>query len=341
MPTWRQGQAVGEWRQIGGTALESVPITVSVSGYTGPSSKVDAWSGFSIDTRTSSVYAVANGGHHDYAGNEVDRIDLLANAPAWTEIRSSTPMTQVVEDQPYYNDGRPTSRHTYYGTIINERTNRAMLINGSQYGNGYGISNVDGFNLSSRDWDAGGTYAKTPTTVTQVMGAAMAMDKATGDVYAFGWSSMSKYTAASNSWSSKDTAFNGQSAASAVDTRRNRILLVGGPNNIRAIYDIATGTMQAVTLGGSYGSTVGGQSDCMVYDPLQDAFLYRKDAAGAEVFRINASTLSVDMQPTSSAGTRIPLAPQGVWSRFMYVPALKGVAYAPVYNGGMWFLRTN
>ena len=29
------------------------------------------------------------------------------------------------------------------------------------------------------------------------------------------------------------------------------------------------------------------------------------------------------------------------WSRFMYVPTLKGVVYFPIYDGDMWFLRTN
>ena len=149
------------------------------------------------------------------------------------------------------------------------------------------------------------------------------------------------YDPATNSWSTKSTNFNGQSAASAFDPKRNRVLLVGGPDSIQAIYDVATGTMQSVSLGGASASAITGQSNCMVYDPLQDAFLYRKDDAGADVYRINAQTLSVDKQSASAAGANIPVAPRGVWSRFMYVPALKGVVYFPIYDGDMWFLRTN
>ena len=115
MPAWRQGMAVGEWKQLSGTALSNAPMTVSTFptlGNTGPTSKVDTWVGFAIDTRDSSVYSVANGGHHDYAGNEVNRIQLLDSAPKWTEPRASTPSTQTTESTAYYADGRHTSRHT-------------------------------------------------------------------------------------------------------------------------------------------------------------------------------------------------------------------------------------
>jgi hypothetical protein len=343
MPAWRQGIAVGEWREMSGTALSSAPMSVQTYptlGVEGPTAKVTQWIGFAIDSRDSSVYSVANGGHHAYAGNEVNRIRLSDSKPAWTEVRASTPASQVIDSSAYYADGRPTSRHTYYGSIINEKLNRAMLINGSQYGNGYGISTVDGFNLSTNDWDAARTYASTPSALTQVMGAAMALHKTTGDIYAFGWSTMHRWNAATNTWTSKDTAFNGQSAASAVDTARNRILLLGGYGNIQAIYDIATGTMQSVSLSGPEAGSVGGQNNALVYDPLQDAFLLRKDGAGADIYRINAQTLSVDKQPTSAAGSQIPATTNGVWGKFMYVPALKGVVYLPAYSGNIWFLRT-
>ena len=156
MPAWRQGQAVGEWRQISGSALAAAPRAVIVDGNTGPQSKVIAWASFIIDTRDSSLYSVANGGHHDYAGNEGNRIGLFDGAPRWTERRASTPMAQIGEDVSYYADGRPTSRHTYYGAVMNEVGNRAMVFGGGMWGNGNALSTMDGFNLSSNDWDAAG-----------------------------------------------------------------------------------------------------------------------------------------------------------------------------------------
>lgn len=343
MPTWRQGIAVGEWRQIAGTELSSAPIAVKTYpslGIEGPEAKVTSWNGYSFDSRDSSVYSVANGGHGAYAGNEVNRIRLSDNQPAWTEPRAATPVSQVVADVPHYADGRPTSRHTYYGSIINEKFNRAMLINGSQYANGNALQAFDGFNLSSNDWDAANTFARPPDSLTKVYGAAMALHKASGDLYAFAWSTSHRWNSATNTWTSSSTSFDAQYAASAVDTKRSRILLLGGDGNIQAIYDIATGVMQSVTLSGAEAGSVSGQGNGMVYDPVLDVFLLRKDSAGGDVYRINAQSLSVDKLPTSSAGSQIPAAPRGVWSRFMYVPTLKGVVFFPTYSGNMWFLRT-
>ena len=162
MPTWRQGVAVGEWRQVSGSALSSAPMAVATVGNTGPQSKVIAWSGFAIDTRDSSVYSTANGGHTDYAGNEVNRIRLSDNAPAWSEPRASTPSSQATASSTHYADGRPASRHTCYGTVVNEVRGRAMTLGGSRWGNGSLLRSVDGFNLASNDWDAARTYSDFP-----------------------------------------------------------------------------------------------------------------------------------------------------------------------------------
>jgi hypothetical protein len=34
-------------------------------------------------------------------------------------------------------------------------------------------------------------------------------------------------------------------------------------------------------------------------------------------------------------------APAGVWSRFRYVPALRGCVYADPYGNAIWFIRTS
>ena len=160
MPAWRQGQAVGEWRQIPNSALSNVPISVNTYptlGNTGPSSKVGAWCGFGIDTRDSSIYSAANGGHNDYAGNEVDRIRLSDDAPAWKEVKASTPAEQVVARQDHYADGRPTSRHSYYGAFVNEVRDRVMIIGGSGWGAPLTHS-IDAFSLALNDWDSANSF---------------------------------------------------------------------------------------------------------------------------------------------------------------------------------------
>lgn len=343
MPTWRQGQAVGEWRQIPGTALASAPMAVVTGGNTGPQSKVIAWNGFSIDTRDSSIYAAATGGHHDYAGNEVNRIRLSDSAPKWTEPRAATPLSKVLDSVTHYADGRPTSRHTFYGAAFNEPRGRVMLLGGSRWGNGWPFPSVDGFNIATNDWDPAKTYPDTMDDFTNVVASAVVAHKTTGDIYAFGNYGVMRWSNSTNKWSQLLSGTNayGQYAAAALDTKRNRILLAGGLINERSYYDIATNTIQTVSFSGpNAGAMAGDTGNGMVYDPLLDAYLMRKDGSGGTIYRINAQTFSVDTLPTS-AGASIPAAVNGVWTRFLYVPQLKGVVYFPAYEGNGWFIRTN
>lgn len=343
MPAWRQGIAVGEWRQVAGTALASAPMAVVTGGNTGANSKVVAWNSFVIDSRDSSIYSVANGGHHDYAGNEVNRIRLTDNAPAWTEPRPATPMAQTIENVTHYADGRPTSRHTFYGAVMNERRGRAMVLGGSRWGNGWPHSAVDGFNLATNDWDTAGTYPNAPAEFGQVVASTVVEQKSTGDVFAVANFSVMRWSNTTNSWSKLLTtpSLYGQYAASALDTKRNRILVAGGQNNDKGVYDIAANAVQSITFTGpNAADMVGETGNGMVYDPGLDVFLLRKAGAGGTIYRINAQTFSVDVLP-NSGGAQVPYATNGVWRRFLYVPQLKGIVYFPTYDSGFWFLRTS
>jgi hypothetical protein len=343
MPAWRQGQTVGEWRQIASSALSSAPRAVAVGGNTGPQSKVIAWTSFTIDTRDSSVYSVANGGHSDYAGNEVNRVRLLDGAPTWTEPRPSTPSSQTTQSTAYYADGRPTSRHTYYGAIMNESRNRAMVLGGAQWGNGFMLSTMDGFNLGSNDWDAASSYPNAPSEFTAAGGSAVTQNRATGDIYVFASYAVARWSSASNTWTRllTNVATYGQYAASAMDTKRNHILVVGGQTNDRGLYDMASNTMSNVTFTGPNAADMTGDTgNGMVYDPGLDVYLLRKAGAGNTIYRINAQTFYVDTLPNTN-GASIPSAINGVWNRFLYAPQLKGVIYFPSYDGNAWFIRTS
>lgn len=348
MPSWRQGIAVGEWRQVANTALASAPIAVKTFpslSVVGPESKVVAWNGFAVDTRDSSIYSAANGGHMDYAGNEVNRIRLSDNAPTWTEPRAATPVSQIIANTTHYADGRPTSRHSYFGTVVNEVRNRAMVLSGARWGDGYSLGGVmDGFNLATNDWDGARTFPDAPSAdFGPYNGWAIIDHKSTGDVYAFANFSVLRWSNATNTWSRRlaNTSIYGQYAPSAVDTKRSRILVASGNANDHGVYDITANTAQNITFTGPNASAINGETgSSMVYDPALDAFLFRKTGAGGTVYRINAQTFSVDILPTTGAD-QLPATPNGVWTRFLYVPKLKGIVYFPSYNGNLWFLRTN
>ena len=350
MPSWRQNMTVGEWRQVSGTALSSAPMAVRTypdRGNTGPASKVDTWSGYAVDTRDSSLYSVANGGHQDYAGNEVNRLRLSDSAPTWAELRESSPSSAIPtaasgQNVTHYSDGRPASRHTYYGVTLNEVSNRAMLFTGSGWGNqGGALHSADSFNLSNNSWDAKGTVPEPGADFYNQLGWTWVEVKSTGDVYGVGNFRLRRWRQATNSWTTMVTGGpNGQYTASAHDSSRNRILFVGGEVGDHHVYDIGSNTMTAITLSGPNASNViNGKQMGMVYVPALDAYLVRDTGAGGTIYRINASTWSVDTL-TTSAGGGIPATDNGVWRRFLYVPGLKGIIYLPTYTGNVWFLRT-
>jgi len=345
MPAWRQGIAVGEWRQIPNTAMSAAPMAVKTYptlGTTGPESKVIAWTGFALDTRDSSIYSAANGGHDDYAGNEVNRIRLSENAPAWTEPLASTSPAQIVSGATHYADGRPSSRHSCYGEVVNEQRDRVMILGGSRYStNGSNLSTVDGFNLGSASWDAAATYPD-GLDLSSVYCPGIVEQKSTGDIFVFATWNVIRWKNASNTWTRElvGTTAYGQYAATAHDSRRDRILIVGGTANDHAIYTPATKSLQSVTFTGLGAGVLAGDGNGMVYDPQLDAYLLRKPAAGSTVYRIDAQTFDVSVL-TSSGGTNVPSAQNGVWKRFLYVPALKGTVYVPSYGDSIWFLRTN
>lgn len=336
--------AVGEWRQIAGTAMSSVPLAVKTFpglGNTGPSSKVVAWTGLAIDTRDSSLYSAANGGHMDYAGNEVNLIRLSDNLPAWAESLASTPPSQVVTSATHYADGRPTSRHSYYGEVFNEQRNRVMTLGGSRFGNGFLVSTFDGFNRVTNDWDSANTYPDGPSELSTIAGAAIVEHKSTGDIYAFADWKVLRWSNSDNAWTSLTVSITvyGQYSAAAFDSRRNRVLVAGGNGNDHGLYDLATNTVRDVSFGGPESASISGDGNGMVYDPLLDVFLLRKPGPGNTVYRIDAQTFRVDTL-ASSGSSSLPAALNGVWRRFLYVPALKGVVYVPTYSDDIWFLRT-
>jgi hypothetical protein len=173
-------------------------------------------------------------------------------------------------------------------------------------------------------------------------GSATVDNKANGDIYVFAEWNVLQWSNATNTWSRviTGTTTYGQSAATALDGSRNRILLVGGTGADQAVYDLSTNSVQKVSFTGAAAASIMGNGNGMVYVPAMDAYLLRTGDAGDTVYRIDAQTFAVDVLPTTG-GAAMPATTNGVWRRFLYVPALKGVVYVPTYEDGLWFLRTN
>jgi len=344
LPVWRDGMSVGEWKQISGTALSSVAPSPTPAGSTGPSSKVDAWTSFAADPRTNMVYSVANGGHGDYSGNEVDRIDMSQDAPAWSQILAPSASADVVQNVAYYNDGRPSARHTYNGVVLCTQLDEIQIFGGNVYGaTGILTDDVAAFDLITGDYKADGTRPNMPAGTTTLEAHPTVPDPSTGDVYILANEMVNKWTRSTNSWSTVVEQFNGPygyKAMAAFDTTRNRILVLGGAANNARLFTLSGNAMSTPTLSGS-NSSIDTQDDAaMVYVPDMDKYLVRLAGSGGTIYQIDAGTFEVSDFATTGGGS-IPAAANGPYKKFLYLPLLGGCVYVPSYGGSLWFVRTH
>jgi hypothetical protein len=341
-PAWVGALAIGQWHEIPNTALSSVEPPNPPGN---PASKVNAWTSFVVDTRTSKVYSVANGGHRDYAGNEVDVLDLERDQPVWSELLPPTPSSDIpplVDCRPYYLDGRPASRHTYYGVTLNQFDDRIMLFGGVHLcDTGQSSDRISSYNIGANSYNPEGAHPDIihPFTVPV---PAYTLDPSTGDVYVTRSKEIGRWTRASNTFAKLIASGNGAwgiDAMSAFDTSRRRIFILGTSNGDRHLYVPSSGEWSSVPLAGANASDVAtAKQGAMIYVPPIDRFLVRLDGAGSMVYQIDPQAFGVTAYPTTG-GSSLPATQNGPYNKFLYVPRLGGAVYVPTYSGNAWFLR--
>lgn len=341
LPSWVP-TSIGTWVELPNTSIATVAPAPAPAGMM--SAKVAPFSSLAIDPRDSRVYSAANGGNVDYSGNEVDRLILETETPHWEQIRAPTAGVSVTNGTAYYADGSPSSRATGYGITVDTVGNRVMTWGGVPWGShGTVIFTVDGFRIGDDTWDPPGTFPDVPSSLAF---PAMTTDPATGNVYAFSMGS-AVWVRATNAWLplTQLPPVDAWTAASAFDSTRNQILLLGDTPQSRALYSVSTGTLSLVTLSGSEAAAVnsGARGAALSYVAAVDQFLFRTGEAGGSVLQINPVTLAVTPFATTG-GTAIPVTSSystKILNKFLYAPRLKGFIYVPTYAGNAWFLRVH
>lgn len=338
-PAWSEGQARWTWREIPGSSLALGPPPLA--GAEGSASaRIDAWAGLSVDERTGTVYLAASGGDGDYPGNEVLALPLADAEPRWTTLLDPTPLTLTTLDEPYYLDGRPASRQTFYRAIFVERRGRLMLFGGDL--EVVELRSVDAFDPVTGAWDPPASFPDLPYDADG-QEPAIAEDPDTGDVWVFGGYQVHRWIEASNRWAAvvpSGLMQSGYQLVAALDTRRHRVLLVGSDTEHAYTFDVDDGAwvdrgpiaLDAIRGGG------------LVFVPgasaAEDVFLLRGAAAGPSVVAIDAESLVPSPLPTTG-GEAIPPSLHGVYGRFRTVRRLGGVVFYPRYEGNLFFLRTD
>jgi hypothetical protein len=284
----------------------------------------------------------------------VDALDLSVDTPAWAEVRGPTTEANVYLHTPVYGDLRRSSLHTYYATQFDEANNRMLIVSGGgPHGTppppnppeGWAWPQNDlvlmGFDLGTGDWTHPDTLARLPAAY----GTAdlCCTHAGTGEVFAVkdsaGW--MHKYSPAANAWSTVGAYYmNGGYRGSAIDHTRHRMLIVGGFGGTEdpVVRSTVDASAVSVTFGGLGISALRMNGyPGVIYDDANDCFLVFQNTNPITVYRVDASTWSVDA-PTIT-GT-IASRTNGIHNAVQYVPELKGVVICNAYAGNVRFLRT-
>lgn len=338
LPSWVPA-TIGAWSQIANTPISSVDPVPRAPGSGGPEGKIDAWNSLAVHSLSSDAYIVAAGGHANYAGNEANRLRLGIVTPSWAQLKA--PSTSISDGTTHYPDGRPTSRHHYYGITIDEQSNRVMLFGGSGYGPTSSVlSTVDSFSLITNDYAPAGTHPNFPPAISGIELVTVCRDPRNDDVYVFANFNCARWNRATNTWTTLVGNSSGpfiQAKASAFDTARMRINILLGAT--MAVFNPATNTFSTLSLTGT--TITSGSERGMQYIPAIDRFLVREaGVGGGSVLQINPATGAVSSFTTTGGGS-IPTTSAGPNNKFIYIPGLQGILLVPTHSGNCWFLRVH
>lgn len=145
-PNWLVEKSLNTWIEI--------PNTSGAGG-----AAIDAWGQIVLRDDTNELFILASGGHGDSSDNRVVSIRLSDNAPQWVLRSAPTPSDQLVQNSPYYADGKPSSRHNYQYNHWVPAVHRLMMF--GLYGTwpaAWMYPTVDGFNPDTNTWDPAGTW---------------------------------------------------------------------------------------------------------------------------------------------------------------------------------------
>jgi hypothetical protein len=349
VPGWRQGMLVGHVYDIPGT--ENLP---AVLGAELASNVVDGWGAFAA---SATELWMTGGGHGEWR-QPVCSIDLASDTPKWKLANRGSAKDAVTMDGPYYTDGLPVSRHTYYTvqylSARHARDGKARLMlfgSSAAYATGtpgkfdHGPQ-VDGFRLDDAKWDAAGTWEVMPYTDYY---PAVARDPRNGDVYMAAGDStkgnrLLHWSAATGKFSrlmttpiypDKGRMHTWVRAPALVDPVRNRVVALLA-SELQSV-DLASGAVTNTTLSGDF--TRGhAQGRGFVYDPDNDRYVlfdytgYPATSAAAYAIdpRNGATKLIAEVRPPKAS----------VEGRAAYVPALHGIAYLARSDSPVQFLPT-
>lgn len=304
---WYEVQNSSVWTQLG--------VKPDVMG---------SWSGGVYDSSRERL-VIWGGGHLNYDGNELYAFDF--NTFNWIQLTKTTPKDQRVKSVQVYDDGLPTSVHTYDGLQYLPTLDKFFASGGSIWGSGgcsggtwlYDFNAVPAESgwLDIADDKAGcGMYS--------------AYDSATGNIWYGSWGNLYEFDPLnlSSPWT---TRINGTAAESfyrtaAIDPNRRKMVVLGGlsggsPETV--IYDISNANAVTGGVVVTNGATEIENSNAagFEFDPVSDRFVAWNGGNQVYTFKLDDLEWSrVEPAITNLITPSIP-ANRATYGRFRYVPS--------------------
>ncbi len=349
-PAWLAGVAVNAWVEISGSSLSLLAAGMTgTDPATQAAYRMDAWNGYVLVG--TDIYSVAQGGHTDYFGNEVNRIQLGTDAPAWAQVKASTAWASglIVDGAGYYSDGTPAATHGYQnhhhiaarGWIVRVGSTAVPLNGGSN-------AECVVYDIATNAYLAANTMPDrtAPTSAEWPCWK----DPVTENLYFCEGYAVRRWVQSTNTWDASALGtfsnYYGDGVAGVDSTRRRAILIAGDPlARVPKVWDMATDTYESFTPSGDTTLFDRDAAGGLTYCPVTDRFYgMTGDAAnGGELYEIHPTTWAVTAKSTTGA-TGMPvgnggIAVHGISGRFHYVSALGGIIYFPQHSANAWFLR--
>jgi len=284
----------------------------------------------------------ATGGHNDYAGNEVTAIELADANPAWRLLAAGSAADKVAPDVAYYQDGLPTSRHTYDSVHFSTTRNR-LILHGSRfvYGRAVSFGASNGFNLDTLRWDAAGTWRDG--------GGVVCRDERDYVWAASRYYYMNRWDPATDTWTQTGYFPFGIFGPLAHDTTRDQLFQLawgdgqGSNSGVNAYKYNAHGSTQTPVTFNASAALSQFRADMpayasMIYDPNGDRFLFW-DGMSGRLYQVKPNAgAGWDISILVTTG-RTPPQTSGSYGRMAYLPALRGCVFMPSGHESLYFIR--
>lgn len=316
VPTWLSSRPnLFQWYSVAGVTLYSV----------GSGDGICAYSGATID-KTNSTLWLNGGGHSDYGGNEVLKLDLRNNVLAWAVARPSGG-----------GSGRPIARHTWWDICFSHTRSKMMLVGGKVIYPSVNSDNVvHAFNPATGDWDSAASisYNALPGGLNNNLACGVVEDSGGNIWYANGSGNVSKFLA-NGTWQnlSSEPAYSGSGAVTwggAYDPLNDRVVMFRGSSS--AWWNASTNARTGQSIG------VPEDGSPVWCDDLAD-FIFL--ARNGTVYRVNNDTYSAStLSLTGSAPAPSNDGYGDICGRFFYCPVLKIVGYVRDASTNFYFFRT-